>query len=222
MTALWWLLAALLVLAALGWHLSSLARRVDRLHHRVETSRAVLDAELTRRASAALELATSGALDPATALLLADAATAALDAPRTPAALREAAHADDVQRWRAESVLSDALDRALGGAGDGDGAGWDAGGVGPPAPGAAEAVARARRAGRRAQLARRFHNDAVVQTLRLRGKRVVRWGRLAGHARLPETADFDDGTGRPWAAEETGGPAPGGGAAGGPGTGGGS
>ncbi|WP_432546214.1 hypothetical protein [Kineococcus sp. SYSU DK004] len=211
-----WVLLALLLLAVAAWHLSSLARRVDRLHHRVETSRAVLDAELTRRASAALELATSGALDPATSLLLADAATTALDAPRTPAALREAAHADDVQRWRAESVLSDALDRALGEDADGGDA------AGRPVPGAAEAVARVRRAGRRAQLARRFHNDAVVQTLRLRGKRVVRWGRLAGHARLPETADFDDGTGRPWTADEGGVPAPGAGAAGEPGTRGGS
>ncbi|NAZ87578.1 hypothetical protein, partial [Kineococcus indalonis] len=132
MTALAWALAALLLLCLLAWYLSATAQRLDRLHRRVETSRAALDAELTRRASAALELATSGRLDPATSLLLADAATASLDAPRTPAALREAADADDAQRWRAESDLTRALSAALPGPGPDEGtdAGADAGGGG--------------------------------------------------------------------------------------------
>ncbi|NAZ87489.1 hypothetical protein GTR00_15500, partial [Kineococcus sp. T90] len=56
-------------------------------------------------------------------------------------------------------------------------------------------LVRVRDAAHRVGLARRFHNDAVVQARRLRAKRLVRWARLAGHARLPETADFDDGTG---------------------------
>ena len=180
MTALAWALAALLLLCLLAWYLSATAQRLDRLHRRVETSRAALDAELTRRASAALELATSGRLDPAASLLLADAATASLDAPRTPAALRDAAADDDAQRWRAESDLTRALAAALPAPGADDGAGGGA--------------ARVRDAARRVGLARRFHNDAVVQARRLRAKRLVRWARLAGHARLPETADFDDGT----------------------------
>ncbi|WP_432540439.1 hypothetical protein [Kineococcus sp. SYSU DK002] len=173
MTALVWTLAGLLVLAALAGWLSATAQRVDRLHRRVETSRAALDAELTRRAAAALEYATSGELDPASALVLADAAAAALDAPRTPAALREASDADDAQRWRAESDLTRALTAAL-----------------PPSDG--PGLVRVADAARRAQLARRFHNDAVVQTRRLRGKRIVRWAHLAGRARVPETADFLD------------------------------
>ena len=170
-----WALAGLLVLCALAWYLSATAQRVDRLHRRVETSRAALDAELTRRASAALEYATSGELDPASALVLADAATASLDAPRTPAALRDANDADDAHRWRVESDLTRALAAALP---ERDGPG----------------LARVLDAAHRVELARRFHNDAVVQTRRLRAKRVVRWGRLAGRARVPETADFLDGT----------------------------
>ncbi|WP_432494407.1 hypothetical protein [Kineococcus gypseus] len=180
MTALAWALTALLALCLLAWYLSGTAQRLDRLHRRVETSRAALEAELTRRASAALELATSGRLDPAASLVLADAATAALDAPRTPAALRDATDADDSARWRAESDLTRALAAALPGpAGGADGD-----------PG----VARVRDTARRVGLARRFHNDAVVQARRLRVRRRVRWARLAGHARLPETADFEDGT----------------------------
>src|SRR5581483_10721875 len=49
------------------------AGRIDRLHARVDMARAALDATLLRRASVALELATSGLLDPATSLLLASA-----------------------------------------------------------------------------------------------------------------------------------------------------
>ena len=44
----------------------------------------------------------------------------------------------------------------------------------------------------RVQLARRFHNDAVAQALRVRRKRVVRWARLAGHASLPVMVEIDD------------------------------
>ncbi|WP_432564765.1 hypothetical protein [Kineococcus sp. SYSU DK003] len=175
MTVVVWALAGLLVLCALAWYLSATAQRIDRLHRRVETSRAALDAELTRRASAALEYATSGDLDPASSLLLADAATRSLDAPRTPAALRDANDADDAARWRVESDLTRALTAAL-----------------PPQDG--PGLARVLDAARRVELARRFHNDAVVQTRRLRAKRIVRWAHLAGRARVPETADFDDGS----------------------------
>src|SRR4051794_17800264 len=71
-------LTVLAVLLVLGWYLSYSAGRLDRLHHRVETSRAALDAQLARRAAAAVEAAPL--LDPATGLLVADAATEALAA----------------------------------------------------------------------------------------------------------------------------------------------
>src|SRR6267154_6492041 len=65
--------AAVLVGVYVSWR----AGRLDRLHARVDKARAALDAALVRRSSVALELASSGLLDPATSLLLADAAHAA-------------------------------------------------------------------------------------------------------------------------------------------------
>ena len=49
------------------------------MHAKAEGSLSALDAQLVRRAEAGLELATSGSLDPASALLVADAATTALE-----------------------------------------------------------------------------------------------------------------------------------------------
>ncbi len=46
-------------------------------------------------------------------------------------------------------------------------------------------VAELSEAESRVLLARRFHNDAVRDTLALRDKRQVRWLRLGGHAPLP-------------------------------------
>ena len=48
--------------------------RLDRLHARLEATRVALDAALVRRSSVALELASTGLLDPATSVLLAGAA----------------------------------------------------------------------------------------------------------------------------------------------------
>ena len=50
----------------LAWYLSFLAGRLDRLHHRVETSWEHLDALLQRRAAIALEISHSEEIDPAT------------------------------------------------------------------------------------------------------------------------------------------------------------
>jgi len=44
----------------------------------------------------------------------------------------------------------------------------------------------------RVRLARRFHNEAVEQTRRVRQRPVVRVLRLAGHTELPERVEFDD------------------------------
>src|SRR3954466_16431247 len=76
-----WMLTLFAVPLVLGWSLSSSASRLDRLHHQVETLRAALDAQLARRAAAAVEAAPL--LDPATGLLVADAATVALAAGET-------------------------------------------------------------------------------------------------------------------------------------------
>lgn len=76
--------AILVVLVLVGWWLSWLATRLDRAHARVERSWAALDAALVRRAHAAVTAAGNADVDPASALLVADAAAAALDEDLTP------------------------------------------------------------------------------------------------------------------------------------------
>lgn len=163
------MIAGLAVL--LGLYLSWTAGRIDRLHARVEAARAVLDAQLLRRSGAALDVATGGLLDPASAVLVADAASRA----RT---------LETEEREQAESDLTAALSAALSDAEfvtrlrseAGAGAALD------------ELAAACRRVGH----ARRFHNDTVRSARRLRGKILVRWLRLAGHAPWPEPVEFDD------------------------------
>ena len=175
----WVVIAGLLVLF-LAWYLSFSASRLDRLHHRVEGARAALDAQLVRRAEAAVELATSGLLDPASGLLVAGAASEALSAGEEEQRGDLAAAAE---RESAESDLSQALDVALG---EDAVAQAQRTGLGP------ELLERLQTACHRVQLARRFHNQAVADAQRVRRKRVVRWARLAGRAQLPQTFEMDD------------------------------
>src|SRR3954462_1215919 len=91
-----WITALLALAIFAAWYLSFSAARLDRLHARVEGARSALDAQLVRRASVSLQLATSGLLDPATAMLLAGAA-------------HEAREADEPEREMAESDLTKAL-----------------------------------------------------------------------------------------------------------------
>jgi hypothetical protein len=183
------LLALLLLVAAVAWYLASCAARLDRLHHRVEGAAAALDNQLLRRATAARSLASSGLIDPASALLVAgaaaDAASAGEEAARFAAEEPDATpQADDTDaRERAESDLSRALRATL-----------------TPSvveqltkdPLGQDLLADLQAASRRATLARRFHNDAVSQAQRVRGKRLVRMTRLAGRAPWPRTVELDD------------------------------
>ena len=79
----------IVVLAIIGVYISWRAGRLDRLHARLEAARFALDAALVRRSSVALELASSGLLDPATSVLLAGAAHDARSARGGPGAARE-------------------------------------------------------------------------------------------------------------------------------------
>jgi hypothetical protein len=83
----------------LGWWIIWLATRVDRAHARAVRAWAVLDAALAQRAQRALELVLLPGIDPATALLVSDAAAAALE----PNLSRH-------DRERAETDLSHLLD----------------------------------------------------------------------------------------------------------------
>ena len=73
-------LFAVLLIAIMAWYLSFSATRLDRLHHRVETSWANLDGLLQRRAAIAIEIARSEISDPASSLLLTFAAHQAREA----------------------------------------------------------------------------------------------------------------------------------------------
>ena len=88
-----------IVLLIIGWRLSWLATRVDRANARTESTWAALDAALVRRAQRAAELSVEPSLDPASALLISDAAAAALETDLS---------RDD--RERAESDLSNVLE----------------------------------------------------------------------------------------------------------------
>lgn len=168
------LLTVVAALIALAWYLSYNAARLDRLHARVEGTYAVLDAALVRRAEATLELANSGAFDPATSLLLADAAASTLSDAEVSPQEREGTESDLSTVLRVTLVL-DALDE-----------------VRRDDPDGADALDRLSAASDRVQLARRFHNDAVTTVRRMRRKPVVRLFRLAGHAPMPRTVEFDD------------------------------
>lgn len=156
-------LAALPLLLAVGWYLSYVAVRLDRLHTQVEATGAALDSQVVRRSEATVELAYGGELDPASAALLLDAATRAL-----------AEHGEwKPERCVVESELSEVLRVVV------------------PVPDPRVSVALVG-ASERVRLARRFHNEVVERTLVLRSRRVVRRLQLAGRTPMPEPVVFDD------------------------------
>ncbi len=194
MDPLTWGVVVVAVLLGVAWYLSYSAARLDRLHTRAEGALSALDAQLVRRAEATLELANSGALDPASALMLAAAASESLEAHN------ERAVEDDLldgQSFGAREVLESDLTEALQAALTADVVADLRAGEGDLRAGVADALGasglqRVEAAGVRVQLARRFLNDAVTDVQRVRRKWVVRWFRLAGHADLPGTVEFDD------------------------------
>ena len=160
-----WLVAALLLLIAL-WYLSFTATRLDRLHHRVETSWANLDVLLQKRAAVALEIAHSDIADPASSMLLTGAAYQARDA-------------DIKNRSQAESGVSGALGLLL----------EDSQHLATAADNVLLTELSALTDKIRVAIA--IHTDAVSRTQLIRGKFVVRFFRLAGTAPLPVTYEFE-------------------------------
>lgn len=174
---IWVLLLGLALVAAVVLYLSQTAARLDRLHHRVETSRAALQGQFLDRANEVLSLASSGRVDPATAVLLADAADAALAQAR-------ATESDfPPARCAAESALSRALEAAI----DPDLTAEIA-----RQPDGDLTLAGLAAATQKAAWSRRFHNDAVRSCVAVRRQRAVRLFRLAGSAPWPHTVELDD------------------------------
>ncbi len=150
-------LVAALVVAAGVWAYST-ANRLDRLHVRGDQARHALEAALARRAVVARSVAlTVRAADPASA----DAAK------RLQALADRAERAEWSDRETAENQLAVAL------------AAIDISLL-PP-----QLVAELADAEARVLIARRFHNDAVRDTLALRTRRPVRLLHLGGTAPLP-------------------------------------
>lgn len=215
-----WVLVIAGFLLLLAWAVWVEASRLDRLHRKVAASAAVLDRQLLRRATVAVELASAGVMDPVSSVLVAEAAFAALEVsargtdapeqlvPDLAALIRSAGAATSdpglrvfsnpgevaragmpgavpsVDRERVESELSSTVRTAL----------EDPAEVAilREEPGGAELVDALAAAWYRVQLARRFHNEAVAQTQRVRRKLVIRTLRVAGRAPVPQTLEFDD------------------------------
>jgi hypothetical protein len=160
-----WLVSTLLILLVL-WYLSFTATRLDRLHHRVETSWANLDVLLQKRAAVALEIAHSDIADPASSMLLTAAAYQARDA--------------NIQsRSQAESGLSGALGLLL----------EDSQHLATAADSSLLTELSALTDKIRVGIA--IHTDAVARTQMVRRKVIVRVFRLAGTAPLPITYEFE-------------------------------
>jgi len=168
-----WVFAVLFVLVIIAWYLSYTAARLDRLHVRLSGTLAALDARLVRRAEASVELANTGLLDGATALILATAAGESLEAPSEHGEARE----------EAENDLTEALDLALT---------PDTVATLRETPLGQDVLSRLASACARVQLARRFHNDAVTDVRRVRRKWAVRMFHLAGYTPMPHTIEFND------------------------------
>lgn len=194
----WVLLAVVLVLlVAACWYALQLAKRLDRLHWRLLSTRDALDRLTVRRASEARILVSSG--------LLAEATTEALDRAALTCLTGEDALfvMDDLDRRRdglhegvvdehavagrneRESALTRALRETL-------------------TPEVREHLAGTPRGGEqldsldmacyRVQLARSMHNLDVTQVMHLRENPWVRLLHLYGRAPVPSTIDFDDAT----------------------------
>jgi hypothetical protein len=160
------LVALAAVLAVIALYCVFTARRLDRLHARIDAAAAAFDAQLRKRTVAVAVLAEE--LPPA----FAGSMRAALSATADVSGL---AHDREV----AENLLS----RRLAHLADDQPRTFLA-----PTPAAVNVHDDALRA----SIARRFYNDTVRDALVVRDRRTVRWLRLAGHAPHPAYFEMDD------------------------------
>ncbi|NBR93284.1 MAG: hypothetical protein EBT44_00205 [Actinobacteria bacterium] len=148
----------------LVWYLSFTATRLDRLHHRVETSWANLDAALRTRSALALEVARSNLLDPATSMLLLAAAHIAVIANQSERADAE----EELSQLLLSLLEEDALDSE------------------------GEIFQELSQARDKLRLAIAIHVEAVTRTQAQRSRPIVRIFRLAGRAPLPVRYPFEE------------------------------
>ena len=159
-------LAILFLIALFAWYLSFLATRLDRLHHRVETSWANLDGLLQRRAAIAIEIARSEIADPASSLLLTFAAHQA----------REASVKD---RSQAETGLSGALGILLETS------------TSVQSLSEQDLLRELAELNAKIKVAIALHVESVNRAQLIRSKWIIKTFRLAGRAPLPVTYEFE-------------------------------
>lgn len=189
----WWQILILvlgILLVVTGIVAMLKARSLDRVHKNVTKSRIALERALVDRAQAAREVARSGVLDVASAVVLANVATEAIEASAHPIV-------DD--GWEAIAIEDDA--------------GQTLHTVGQEAPDRLIIESELSRALRHSvdeleatspeldhlhqarvsvQMTRRFHNNHVSQARRVRKSPLVRTLRLQGNAPEPVTVNLDD------------------------------
>ena len=154
-------------------YLGMTAGRIDRLHRRIDVARLALDLHLLRRSGVTLELASSGYLDPASAVLISETAHAA----------RLSTDLSSTQRDTAESELTSVLNAVLD---------VEAVEMIDDSLGGHEILEEFAASARRVELSRRFLNDAVRACVQLRKQRSARWFQLAGHTPVPHTREIHD------------------------------
>ena len=146
------------------WYLSFTATRLDRLHHRVETSWAALDSLLQRRAAVALEIAHSSFADPGLALILNQAA-------------HQAREAEISERSEAESGLTGSLGLLL---------------MNVHENTDNDLLKELSDITDKVRVAVKLHIEAVNRTQLVRRKLIVQVFRLAGRAPLPSIHKFEE------------------------------
>jgi hypothetical protein len=161
------LVVIVLAILLIGWYLSFSASRLDRLHHRVETSWATLDSLLQQRAALALQIVAESNLDPATAYLISTSAISARNA-------------NIIERSAAESVLSESLKLVQTTALD----------FSFEMP--SELLVELADLTNKVKMAINIHLEAVNATRNVRSKLIIRIFRLAGKAPLPVRYTFED------------------------------
>jgi hypothetical protein len=166
-------LSIFFVLVLIGWYLSNLAGRLDRLHLKAEAARLSLDTQLAHRTSAIGRLIEN--------LSKEQLAQNNLEQTWRKAFSSESAEITPLDQWQLEGDLTKSLIKLFQQQSDLF-----------SRIELAQVFTDLAAACRRVQYARAFHNDAQKAALAVRQRWVVRWFRLSGRAKLPQPIEFDD------------------------------
>ena len=164
----YFLIAAVVLLVCAGIFATLQARKLDSLHKRIDQMQHNLDRALLQRAACALGIARAGILDPASSILLEEAALEALHASRVGRGSSQRA----VVESNLSQVITATADRQTLGK---------------------NLFAELQAADSSVQIAMKIHNGAVVRVRQIRSGAIIRLLHLAGGAPLPETIDIGEG-----------------------------